>query len=83
MSTFCPPLKLLHRNKLIYIVGEQRNKVGMDEKNLKDKLSRIQNNNQRRAAVQKELAILKIEIDMHFQKHLKLIQIMRDAKRSE
>jgi hypothetical protein len=64
MSTFCPPLKLLHRNKLIYIVGEKRN-------------------NQRRAAVQKELAILKIEIDTHFQKHLKLIQIMRDAKRSE
>ncbi|MFT5884308.1 MAG: hypothetical protein ACI9IP_000763 [Arcticibacterium sp.] len=55
----------------------------MDEKNLKDKLSRIQNNNQRRAAVQKELAILKGEIDTHFQKHLKLIQTRRDAKRSD
>jgi len=55
----------------------------MDEEKLKDKLSRIQNINQRRAAVQKELAILKGEIDSHFQKHLKLIQTRRDAKRPE
>jgi hypothetical protein len=55
----------------------------MDEKNLKDKLSQIQKNNQRKAAVQKELAILKTEIDTHFQKHLKLIQSTRDAKRPE